>query len=40
MTKAPYEKPELRRLGLLRDLTRFSGFPGQNGQGGNNNNQN
>jgi hypothetical protein len=28
-TKRTYEKPELQRLGLLRDLTKFSGhFPG------------
>lgn len=25
MTKRPYEKPVLRRLGLLRELTNFSG---------------
>jgi hypothetical protein len=24
MTKRPYEKPALKRLGLLRELTKFS----------------
>jgi hypothetical protein len=26
-TKQPYEKPELRKLGLLRELTKFSFQP-------------
>ncbi len=25
MTKRPYQKPVLRRLGLLRELTKYSG---------------
>jgi hypothetical protein len=27
MSKRPYEKPELKRLGLLRELTKFSDHP-------------
>jgi|HubBroStandDraft_1064217.scaffolds.fasta_scaffold09105_3 hypothetical protein len=26
MTKRPYERPALRRLGLLRELTKLSGW--------------
>ena len=29
MTKRPYQKPVLRRLGLLRELTKYSGHGGQ-----------
>jgi hypothetical protein len=28
MTKRPYNRPVLKRLGLLRNLTKFSGQPG------------
>jgi hypothetical protein len=28
MTKRTYERPVLKRLGLLRELTKFSGQPG------------
>ena len=30
MTKRPYQKPALRRLGLLRELTKYSGQGGHN----------
>jgi hypothetical protein len=31
MTKRPYQKPVLRRLGLLRELTKYSGGGGGSG---------
>ena len=32
MTKRPYEKPALGRLGLLRELTQVSGWGNDQGQ--------